>query len=104
GDAGCARRLDDLFVQLVARLGENLAGLEVDEVGGGETADEREVLDEELLDALLRDLVGAPGGDLLAGLRDDVAGLGVDQVVLGLGAAETLGGVGNLPTRVRAAL
>ena len=42
-------------------------------------------------------LVGAARSDLLVGLEDDLAGVGVDHVVVRLLAAPCFGGIGDLP-------
>ncbi|PWG74102.1 hypothetical protein DF186_19630, partial [Enterococcus hirae] len=76
--------------QLVARLDEHLAGFLVDDVGGDVAAQHLLVGDELLLKPDLLQLVGKPGGDLGAGLGHHLAGLGIDQIVRQLDAAQRL--------------
>ena len=95
--AELGKRLEQLGGDLVARLGVDLAGLQVDDVLGDVAADQRLVGDAQRLDLLLLELLGEPRGDLLAGLGDDLAGLGVDQVLGRLGAAQLVGVERQLP-------
>ena len=62
----------------------------VDDVLGEVVAEQILVGRLDRLEALFAKLLGLAGGDLLAGLDDDLAGLGIDQVADGLEAAETL--------------
>ena len=50
---------------------------------------------EQVRQAVLGQLLGLAGRELLAALMDDVAGLGVDQVMARLGALPLLGVVGS---------
>ena len=71
----------DVPGQLVAGLGPDQAGLLVDDVAGGEAADDGVEGHQHLGDvALVLPLLDHARGDLLVGLGDDLAGLGVDQV------------------------
>ena len=70
----------ELLGDLVAGLGEDLAGLGVEEILGDVLAVQVLVGRLEGLDALLGELAGGAGGQLLAGLEHDLAGVGVDQV------------------------
>ncbi len=71
---------------LVAGLGEDLAGLRIEEVLGEILAVEILVRHADRLHALLGELARGAHGELLAGLEHDLAGLGVDHVGDGLDA------------------
>ena len=82
--------------QLLAGLGVDLPGLEVDEVLGDEAAEEVGAADQHLL-GLLGDPPRRPLGELRLRLGDDLAGLGVDQGLEQLDAAEGVGIEGARP-------
>ena len=90
-----------LFADLVTGLGEDLAGLLVDEFVSEIHAVKFGVLDQQVLDAVLGDLAGEARRDLLAGLDDHLAGLGIDQVDGGLDALEALRVERRLPAGLR---
>ena len=102
GEAGIQQRLEraarDVAVavhgpgELIARLGVDRAVLLVDEVLGDVAAHDVVEGHEDLGDlAFLDQLVDLARRDLLAGLGDDLAGVGVDDVVGRTGAADPLG-------------
>ena len=78
-------------VQFVAGFGVDFAGLEVDQVAGQVAAIERLGGQQQGLQTAVGELLGVAGRDLLAGRRHFFAGVGVDQGVVRLGAAPTLG-------------
>ena len=88
--AGGEQDFQRLLVDLVAGFEEDLAGGVVDDVLGQIAADQILIRRLDRLQALFGKQLGLTGGDLLAGLDDDFAGVGVDQVGDGLEAAETV--------------
>ena len=80
GDAGLGQLADGLAGELVARLGQDQAGLLVDQVAAQVAADQLLGGVVDLLHALLLDLLEQAGGHLGAGLGQRLAGGGVDQV------------------------
>ena len=88
--AGGEQDLQRLLVDLVAGFEEDLAGRVVDDVLGQIAAEQVLVGRLDGLEALVGELLGLAGGDLLALLDDDFAGVGVDQVADGLEAAEAI--------------
>ena len=75
---------------LVAGLGEDLAGLGTEEILGEVLAVEVLVAGAQRLDPLLGQEPGRAGRHLLAGLDRDLAGVGVDQVDGGLHALQAI--------------
>ena len=91
GEAGVFQALQQLLGDLVARLGVDLAGGGVHEIFRDVLAVEVLVRRAQVLEALLGQLAGGAGGQLLAGLEHDLAALGVDQVCGRLEALHALG-------------
>ena len=83
GKPASLQRCQQLLVELVAGLGKDLAGLLVDEFIGEIKAVKILVAHQQLLDAVFGELAGQARRDLLAGLDDDLRGLGIDQVEVG---------------------
>ena len=90
-DAGLGQLADRLAGQLVARLGQDQAGLLVDQVAAQVAADQLLGGVVDLLHPLLLDLLEEAGGHLGAGLGQRLAGGGVDQVGGELLAAQAVG-------------
>ena len=84
---------------LVARLGEDLAGRRAVDIGRDILAVEVLVLRPEELDAAVGQLARGAGGQLLAGLEDHFARVGVEQIHRGLQSFHTFG-VEGLPPAV----
>ena len=97
------QHLQRLLVDLVAGFEEDLAGRVVDDVLGEVVAEQILVGRLDRLEALFGKLLGLAGGDLLALLDDDFAGVGVDQVADGLEAAEAVDVERNAPVVARRA-
>ena len=89
-DAIVEQNLNILFGQLFARLDPDLAGGLVNHVLGCEAAIDRFERREVGGDAILGHFLELTRGQLLTGLGDNLARLGVDQVERGLRAAQTL--------------
>ena len=83
--------LEILLGDLLAGLGEDFAGLRIDQVLGDVMADQFLVGHAQRLEALLGELARRAHGELLAGLEHHLAGVGVDQIVDRLVAAEAVG-------------
>ncbi len=90
GEAVLLQHFDGRGVQLVAGLGEDLAGFEVDGVIGQILGDQS-VGGQRQRGRGVAQLLGGAGADLLAGLGDHFAGVGVDQIELRLHTAPALG-------------
>ena len=92
------QRCEQLGVELLARLAVDLARLHVDDVLGEVAAVQILVADQQLLQALVGELLGETRGDLAAGLDRDLAGLGVDQIAGRLDAAHAIGTERHAPS------
>ena len=84
--------LQILLGDLVAGLGEDFAGLRIDQILGEVLTDQLVVGETERLESLLGELTRLADGELLAGFEHDLAGVGIDQIVDRLVATQT-GGV-----------
>ena len=73
------RHRDDARRQLLVRFEDDLAGLGIDDVGGGKRAFERLVGDRDRLDARLPERGDRIGGDLLAALDREIPRLHVGR-------------------------
>ena len=90
-DPGLAQLADRLAGELVARLGQDQAGLLVDQVAAQVAADQLLGGVVDLLHALLLDLLEQARGHLGAGLGQRLAGGGIDQIGGQLLAAQAIG-------------
>ena len=100
-DQRLQRRLADVYVplavfafgarDLIAGLGVDFAGFRVDEVLGDVVADQFLIGQPQRLEALLGELARLAHGELLAGLEHHLAGVGIDQIVDRLVAAQPVG-------------
>ena len=97
GEAVLFQQGDGGLVQLVAGLGVDFARLEVHRVIGEVARQQRVGRQRQRLQAVVGQLLGRAGADLLAGLGDHFAGVGVDQVELGLHPAPAFRLVGRDP-------
>ncbi|MNS62059.1 hypothetical protein D3C72_951060 [compost metagenome] len=97
GEAVLFQQGDRFRVQLVAGLGVDLAGLIVDGVGGQILGQQGVSGQRQRGQASVSQLLGGASADLLTGLRDHFAGVGVDQVELRLHAAPAFRLVGRDP-------
>ncbi len=96
GEAVAFQQFDRRTVQLVAGLGVDFAGLVVHGVGG-QVFGQQGVGGQRQRRGRVAQLLGLAGADLGAGGGDDLTGVGVDQVELGLHALPALGLVGGDP-------
>jgi hypothetical protein len=81
-----------------SRLRVNLAGLRIDQVFGDIAADQLRIGHAQRLETLFSELARLPDGKLLAGFQDNLAGIGIDQVVDRLVSPETGGIERNAPS------
>ncbi len=84
-------RLQRLLGNFLAGFGIDFAGLGIDEVFGQIIADQFLIRHPQRLEALFLQLARGANGKLLAGLQHDPAAVGIDQIVDGGVAAETVG-------------
>ncbi len=96
-DAGGIELGEVLRRHLVAGLDVDLAGRLVDEVIGRVTAEDFLGRDQQGLQTILAGLVGGTRADLRARREDNLAGVGVNDVVHRLLATPVLDKEGNLP-------
>ena len=97
-EAELLQRLEQLLLDLLARLAVDLAGLQIDDVLRQIAAVKVLVADEQLFQALLGELVGETRRHLAAGLDRHLAGLGVDQIGRRLDAAHAIGTERHAPS------
>ena len=100
--AGIVQRLERLLGDLFAGFDVDLAVLRIDEVLGEIVADQFLLGQAQGLEAFFGELPGLAHGELLAGLEHHLAGIGVDQIVDRLIAAQPVGIEGHAPAFLRA--
>ena len=89
-DFGIVKNLDRLFGDFIAGLDIYFAGLFVDQIDRHVTADQVLRRNQLFFQAFLHELADQARRNLGAGLGDDAVGLGVDQILRQLHAAQTV--------------